>query len=107
MPEGDVYSISAVTGEGVLELVRGARARLDAMPAEPMTLQVCRAAAELAAWLGTPCRCKSRILYASSQPIATAFSWQPCDDPTSVGRNLSGMLGSVFLCVVRFADQRA
>jgi len=46
VPEGDVYSISAVTGEGVLELVRGARARLDAMPAEPLTLQVCRAGAE-------------------------------------------------------------
>ena len=40
VPAGDVYSISAATGEGVLELVRGARARLDAMPPEPLTPQV-------------------------------------------------------------------
>ena len=46
-----MYSISAATGEGVLELVRGARARLDTMPVEPLTLQVSSAGAELAAGL--------------------------------------------------------
>ena len=59
VPEGDVYSISAATGEGVLDLVRGARARLDAMPAEPLTLQVSTARAQLEPQLETretPCQ---------------------------------------------------